>query len=244
MLKNIKGVKVNYFFHDIGADVSLVLLHGWNQNIEMMMPIGEKFFDRYNVLIIDLPGFGKSSEPEYSWTVYEYADCVKQMVDDLGLDKIILMGHSFGGRVGLIYASVYEVFKLVCFASPYCKELNKLPLKTKIYKSLKNISCLKWIANIMKNYIGSTDYKNATEVMRGVLVQSINIEMTEDVKKIKAPTLLIWGSLDTAVPLKRAYELETLIENAGVVVYEGATHYAYLERKNEVIKVIDDFIGK
>lgn len=244
MLKNIKGVKVNYFFHDIGADVSLVLLHGWNQNIEMMMPIGEKFFDRYNVLIIDLPGFGKSSEPEYSWTVYEYADCVKQMVDDLGLDKIILMGHSFGGRVGLIYASVYEVFKLVCFASPFCKELNKLPLKTKIYKSLKNISCLKWIANIMKNYIGSTDYKNATEVMRGVLVQSINIEMTEDVKKIKAPTLLIWGSLDTAVPLKRAYELETLIENAGVVVYEGATHYAYLERKNEVIKVIDDFIGK
>ena len=244
MLKNIKGVKVNYFFHDIGADVSLVLLHGWNQNIEMMMPIGETFFDRYNVLIIDLPGFGKSSEPEYSWTVYEYADCVKQMVDDLGLDKIILMGHSFGGRVGLIYASIYEVYKLVCFASPYCKELNKLPLKTKIYKSLKNISCLKWIANIMKNYIGSTDYKNATEVMRGVLVQSINIEMTEDVKKIKAPTLLIWGSLDTAVPLKRAYELESLIENAGVVVYEGATHYAYLEKKNEVIKVIDDFIGK
>ena len=121
MLKNIKGVKVNYFFHDIGADVSLVLLHGWNQNIEMMMPIGEKFFDRYNVLIIDLPGFGKSSEPLHSWTVYEYAECVKQMVDDLGLNKIILMGHSFGGRVGLIYASIYEVYKLICFASPYCK---------------------------------------------------------------------------------------------------------------------------
>ncbi len=244
MLKNIKGVKVNYFFHDIGADVSLVLLHGWNQNIEMMMPIGEKFFDRYNVLIIDLPGFGKSSEPSHSWNVYEYADCVKQMVDDLGLDKIILMGHSFGGRVGLIYASIYDVYKLICFASPYCKELKKLPLKTKIYKSLKNISCLKWLANIMKNYIGSTDYKNATEVMRGVLVQSINLEMVEDVKKINAPTLLIWGSLDTAVPLKRAYELESLIKNAAVVVYEGATHYAYLERINEVIKVIDNFIGK
>lgn len=244
MLKNIKGVKVNYFFHDIGADVSLVLLHGWNQNIEMMMPIGEKFFDRYNVLIIDLPGFGKSSEPSHSWNVYEYADCVKQMVDDLGLDKIILMGHSFGGRVGLIYASIYDVYKLICFASPYCKELKKLPLKTKIYKYLKNISCLKWLANIMKNYIGSTDYKNATEVMRGVLVQSINLEMVEDVKKIKAPTLLIWGSLDTAVPLKRAYELESLIKNAAVVVYEGATHYAYLERINEVIKVIDNFIGK
>lgn len=244
MLKKVKGVKVNYFFHDIGSKVTLVLLHGWNQNIEMMMPVGEKFFDRYNVLIIDLPGFGKSSEPDYSWTVYEYAECVKQMVDDLCLDKIILIGHSFGGRVGLIYASMYDVYKLICFASPYCKELKKLPLKTRIYKILKKIGPLKWLASIMKNYIGSTDYKNATEVMRGVLVQSINIEMVEDIKKIKAPTLLIWGSLDTAVPLKRAYELETLIENAGVVVYEGATHYAYLERLNEVVEVIDNFIGK
>ena len=90
----------------------------------------------------------------------------------------------------------------------------------------------------------STDYKNATEVMRGVLVQSINLEMIDDVKKIKTPTLLIWGSLDTAVPINRAYELESLIKDAKVVEYEGATHYAYLERKNEVIKVIDDFIGK
>lgn len=244
MLKKVKGVKVNYFFHDIGSKVTLVLLHGWNQNIEMMMPVGEKFFDRYNVLIIDLPGFGKSSEPDYSWTVYEYAECVKQMVDDLCLDKIILIGHSFGGRIGLIYASMYDVYKLICFASPYCKELKKLPLKTRIYKVLKKIEPLKWLASIMKNYIGSTDYKNATEVMRGVLVQSINIEMVEDIKKIKAPTLLIWGSLDTAVPLKRAYELETLIENAGVVVYEGATHYAYLERLNEVVEVVDNFIGK
>lgn len=242
MLKNINGVKVNYFFHDIGSEISLVLLHGWGQNIEMMMPIGEKFFDKYNVLIIDLPGFGKSSEPEFAWTVYEYADCVKKMVDDLELNKVILMGHSFGGRIGLIYASKYDVYKLICFASPYCKELNKLPLKTKIYKTLKRIGPLKWVANIMKKYIGSTDYKNATEVMRGVLVQSINIEMTEDVKKITSSTLLIWGSLDTAVPLKRAYELENLIEKASVVVYEGATHYAYLERINEVIKVIDNFI--
>lgn len=244
MLKNINGVKVNYFFHDIGSDVSLVLLHGWGQNIEMMMPIGEKFIDRYNVLIIDLPGFGKSSEPVYAWTVYEYADCVKKIVDDLDLNKVILMGHSFGGRVSLIYASKYEVYKLICFASPYCKELNELPLKTKIYKSLKKIWLLKWVANIMKKYIGSIDYKNATEVMRGVLVQSINIEMTEDIKKIKAPTLLIWGSLDMAVPLKRAYELESLIENADVVVYEGATHYAYLERKEQVIKDITNFIER
>ena len=95
----------------------------------------------------------------------------------------------------------------------------------------------------MKNYIGSTDYKNASEIMRGILVNSINIEMSEDVKKIKCPTLLVWGSLDTAVPIKRAYELEKLIKDSGVVVFENATHYAYLERLNELIKVLDSFFN-
>ena len=241
MKKQINNLNVNYTFSDIGSDTTLVLLHGWGQNIEMMNPIGDKYKEFFNVLIIDLPGFGKSEEPPYAWSVYEYVEFIHSLISELNLKKIFLAGHSFGGRLGLIYASIYKVEKLVCFASPYCKELKKLPLKTKIYKSLKKIFFLKWIANIMKKYIGSTDYKNASEVMRGVLVKSINIEMIEDVKKIKAPTLLVWGTLDTAVPISRAYELEKLISDAGVVVYEGASHYAYLERLNAVINVLDSF---
>jgi len=73
-------------------------------------------------------------------------------------------------------------------------------------------------------------------------VKAINTNLTNDVKKIKCPTLLIWGELDTAVPVKRAYELEKLIKDAGVVVYKDATHYAYLERLNEVILVLDSFL--
>jgi pimeloyl-ACP methyl ester carboxylesterase len=121
--------------------------------------------------------------------------------------------------------------------------MSKLPLKTKIYKTLKKVPILRPFANVMKKYIGSTDYKNASEIMRGVLVQSINVDMIEDIKKIKCPTLLIWGTLDEAVPLTRAYELEKLIPDSGVVVYEGATHYAYLERINEVISVLDSFFN-
>lgn len=243
MQKKINNVNVNYTFSDINSDTTLVLLHGWNQNIEMMNPIGDKYTKYFNVLTIDLPGFGKSEEPAHSWDVYEYADFINELIKSLKLNKIILIGHSFGGRVGLIYASKYKVEKLVCLASPYCKELKKLPLKTKIYKALKKVFFLRWIANIMKKYIGSTDYKNASEVMRGVLVKSINVEMTEDVKKIKCPTLLIWGTLDTAVPISRAYELERLIKDSGVVAYEGATHYAYLERLNGVISVLDSFFN-
>ena len=242
MLKNVMNTKINYEFIDRDKDTTIVLLHGWGQLISMMKPLGEKFTN-YNILYIDLPGFGKSIEPSYSWDVYEYAKSINIIVKDLELNKIIIIGHSFGGRIGLIYASMYKIDKLVCLASPYCKEITKLSFKTKLYKTLKKIAFLKWISNIMKNHIGSTDYKNASEVMRGVLVKSINIEMINDIKKIKCPTLLIWGDKDTAVPINRAYELNKLINNSELIVYKDSTHYAYLVNLEDVYNNINKFIG-
>lgn len=243
MNKIIKGIKTNFVFNNIKKNITIVFLHGWGQNIKMMEPLEKYYREYFNTLIIDIPGFGKSDEPDFAWSVYDYVDYLHELFNELKLNNIIIVGHSFGGRLGLIYSSIYNVEKLVCLASPYCKELTKLPLKTKIYKFLKRVFFLKWIANIMKKYIGSTDYKNSSEVMRGVLVKSINVEMVEDVKKIKNPTLLIWGTEDTAVPIKRAYELKELIKDSGVVEYPGATHYAYLERLGSVVSVLDSFFN-
>lgn len=242
MLKNVMNVKVNYTYLDNSKDKNIVLLHGWGQNIEMMEPLANKFKDNYNILNIDLPGHGKSTEPGYPWDIYEYSKCVNTIISDLGLKNIVIIGHSFGGRVGIVYASMYDTLALVLLASPYCKELSELPLKSKIYKKIKNIHGLKWLLNIMKKHIGSTDYKNASEVMRGVLVKAINLDLSENAKKIKSPTLLIWGSNDSAVPLNRAHELNKLISNSKLKVYEGASHYAYLEHIDDVSKNIIDFI--
>ena len=243
MKKKIMDIDVNYKFDNIGAELTMVLLHGWGQNIQMMEPLAKLFQNKYNILIIDLPGFGNSSEPTEVWGVEEYALMVRKLILELEIGDVILIGHSFGGRVALVYASEYKVEKLVCLASPYCKELTKLPLKNRIYKKAKKIKALSWLAKIMQNKVGSEDYKNASEIMRGVLVKTVNTDLSEIAKKITAPTLLIWGSMDEAVPVKRAYELEKLIKDAGVVVYEGATHYAYLERINDIYVVLDNFFS-
>ena len=79
--------------------------------------------------------------------------------------------------------------------------------------------------------------------MRKILVEHVNLDIEEEVKKIDAPTLLLWGTMDTEVPVERAYELEKLIKDAGVVTYEGCTHYAYLERLEQTINVLKSFIG-
>jgi pimeloyl-ACP methyl ester carboxylesterase len=98
------------------------------------------------------------------------------------------------------------------------------------------------LENFAKKHIGSTDYRNASEMMRKILVNTVNLDITEDVKKIKCPTLIVWGTYDEAVPLEDAYELEKLIKGSGVVVYEGCSHYAYLERLGQTINVINSFL--
>ena len=98
-----------------------------------------------------------------------------------------------------------------------------------------------FLAEIAKKHMGSTDYRNASPKMREILVKHVNTDISDKLNKIKCPTLLIWGSLDEAVPLKRAYELEKKIKDSAVIVYKEATHYAYLERLEEIAIVLNSF---
>ena len=112
MQKKIMDTNINFTFTDNKKEITLVLLHGWGQNIEMMEPIAKPYKNHFNILIIDLPGFGKSSEPPFPWTIYDYVECIHKLVDELKIRKVILIGHSFGGRLSLIYSSKYKVEKL------------------------------------------------------------------------------------------------------------------------------------
>ena len=238
---NYQDIKVNYIRYGKGKD-TIVLLHGWGQNIEMMKMVSDPFSDDYDIVIIDLPGHGNSEEPKTVYSLYDFVDCVKSLLDSLKIKNPILIGHSFGGKISLLYASMYDVKKLVLFGSPFKKEIEKLSLKTKMLKTAKKIPGINKLEGFAKKHIGSTDYKNASPLMRQILVEHVNLDITEKVKKIKCPTLILWGTLDDAVPLERAYELESLISDAGVVVYEGCTHYAYLERLGQTINVLKSFL--
>ena len=242
MIKHVKDVDINYIDYGEGEN-TIVLLHGWGQNIAMMQPIGDELKKNNRIIIVDLPGFGQSEEPKTIWTMYDYVECIHTLLDELKVENPILIGHSFGGKISLIYASEYKVKKLILFGSPFKKEIKKLSIKTKVLKSLKKVPLLKNLEGYAKKHIGSRDYKNASETMRKILVEHVNLDITEEVKKISCPTLLVWGTNDTEVPLERAYELENLIKDAGVVEYEGCTHYAYLERLDQTLRVIKSFIG-
>ena len=241
MIVNIKDIDVNYIQYGKG-EKNIVLLHGWGQNIEMMDPIGKRLEKVATITIIDLPGHGNSAEPKDEITIYDYCEVVKELLDKLKIKKPILIGHSFGGRISIIYASKYETEKLILLGAPCIRKKQKLSTKIKILKGLKKVPGLNRFEEFAKRHIGSRDYKNASVVMRKILVNTVNEDLTPCAEKIKCPTLLIWGDNDTEAPLEEAQELEKIINDAGLVVYEGGTHYAYLEFINPVCNVIKTFI--
>jgi len=237
---NIRNININYIQYGSGSDV--VLLHGWGQNIAMMKPIGDRLQKNHRITILDFPGFGESEEPKTALTVYDYCEILEELLKKLKVKKPVIMGHSFGGRIAIIYASRNEVEKVVLFGSPCIRKEVKPSLKLRMLKSLKKIPGINKLEGFAKNHMGSRDYKNASEIMKKILVNVVNEDLSECAKKINVPTLLIWGDRDTEAPVEDAKELEKIIPDAGLIVLPNSTHYAYLENLPQVINILNNFL--
>ena len=242
MFKKIRNIKINYKQYGSGSDV--VLLHGWGQNIQMMLPLGDKLSASHRITIIDLPGFGVSDKPEFAYTIFDYTEIVHDLLASLKINDPILIGHSFGGRIAIIYASRYKVNKLVLFGSP-CVRHEYKSLKQSFYKTIKKISILSPLVNWMKNHTGSTDYKNATPLMREILVKTA-IEEKIDVIPIPGACALINGliasGLDTKefifygfLPLNKKLRKEKLEE----ILYQTKTCIIY-EAPHKIKNTLND----
>ena len=237
-----KDIKINYKDYGNKKGNTILYLHGWGQNIEMMEPIANPFQETHRLIIIDLPGFGKSEEPKYPWSLDDYVEMIHSLIESLNIKKINLIGHSFGGKLSMLYATKYDVERMIVLAGPFKVKMKKPPLKVRILKKIAKIPFLKEFAEKQKRKMGSTDYKNATPTMRNILVKHVNTDLTNELYKIKCPTFIIWGDKDTAVDVQDAYELEKLIKDSGLTIYEGCSHYAYLERLNQTNAIIKSFI--
>ena len=238
----VNDTKINYIDYGNKNGNVVVLLHGWGQNIEMMKMLGDPFQKEYHITILDLPGFGESEEPNYVWSVFDYVEYLHAFLESLSIKKPIIVGHSFGGRLAIRYSSNHPIEKLVLLGAPCIRVETKLPLYIKILKYLKTLPFLDSFGEYMKKYIGSRDYKAASPIMRKVLVNTVNEDLSNYAKQIEEPTLLIWGDRDTEAPVEEAKELEKIMIDAALIILPGS-HYAYIENLQQVVNILNNFFG-
>ncbi|MDX2140052.1 MAG: alpha/beta hydrolase [Chloroflexota bacterium] len=247
----VDGLQVAHaVFGDDGAPV--LALHGWGASVDLIAPLASRLANKgLRVYAPDLPGFGQTPPPPSAWGVLDYANFVLRYLDANELEKVHLFGHSFGGRLSLILGAEHaaRIHKIVLADSAGVPP-RRDPLadaRLRLYKGvrdgLKGVG-LSGLSEQLRGWYnqqyGSADFKSAG-VLRDTFVKVVNENLLPYAARISAPTLLIWGEDDQDTPLWQGQQLEKTIPDAGLVVYENAGHYSYLDKLPEVIRTLEYF---
>jgi pimeloyl-ACP methyl ester carboxylesterase len=238
---------------DRGTGRPLVLLHGWGVSSDLFVPILDALQPGRRLIVPDLPGFGTTPEPPTPWSVHEYAAWCIALLDRLGIDTCDLVGHSNGGRIGIVMAAAYpgRVTRMVLAGAAGIRSPQTLRSRARVrsYKLLRAAersgampAAIRRAAGRRADQRGSSDYRAASGVMRGTLVRLVNEDLRTLLPGIHVPVLLIWGDQDTETPLDDGRLMERLIPDAGLVVLEGAGHYAYLEQPARFCRIVGVFL--
>lgn len=242
----IQGVHCNYQVQGTGDTV--LLLHGWGQNLQMMQAIEDHLAKGYQVYNLDFPGFGQSTLPQVAWGVFDYAEFLHDFVVAHHITNPILIGHSFGCRVSIAYASKYPVRKMVLTGAAGLRSTPTFSQKVKstafkVGKKVVKLTGNKSWEEALKNHFGSTDYKNTSGVLREIFVKVVNEDLSVYLDKFDCPVLLVWGDNDEATPLWMGKVMEEKMKNAGLAIFEGDDHYAYFHQAGRFNLVLDAFFA-
>ena len=249
----------NFSFSE--ARPTLLFLHGWRSSKEVWRGIVGQLISEsankqisgavnaeYNIYALDLPGFGGSQVPPQSFGVGEYAQIVKGFIEKLQLKNITLIGHSFGGKVSIKLASQHPelISKLVLVDSaafPMNQQKKSfLAVAAKMVKPLFKAKFMQGLRKKIYKAIGAEDYI-ATPGLQETFVKVVNEDMTEDLKKISCPTLVIFGQMDEDTPVSFASRIQGLVKNSKGIILPMAGHFSFLDRPAEFLKTLIEFTG-
>lgn len=240
------------YYLEGGSGWPVLLLHGWGCSSETMLPLFQHLAADFHVYCFDLPGFGLSPEPPAAWDTVAYAAMLADFCRDVCPKPPVLVAHSFGGRLSLRLAARGIPHKMILTGCAGLKPHRGLDYYAKVYsfKAAKKLFSLpglgakkqEWLAKARAKS-GSSDYQQASEVMRSVFVKTVNEDQTANLPKIKAPTILFWGAQDSATPLVDGQLMASKMQDAALIVKQNGTHFAFLEFLPEFLAICDSFLA-
>ncbi len=253
----INGLRIHYREEGETSSPLVVLLHGWGANFTLFAGIFQLLQEKYHVVGMDMPGFGKSEEPDKAYDLDDFADFVRDFITTLFPDdrEVILLGHSHGGRTiirllargGLPFTCPKVI--LVDSAGIVPEKTPAQKRKVKTYHFLKQTLVKTGLAerdpgllDKLQKKFGSADYSAASPIMRASMVKVVNTDLQEEMPRLSMPVLLIWGSADTATPLSDGKRMEELMPEAGLAVIEGATHFCFLDQPALFARILGSFL--
>lgn len=245
------------YFEKIGrGEKTLVFLHGWGGNHQSWRPIAERLKDKFVIYTLDLPGFGASPLPR-AFDLADYAREVERFLEAEKITKAVLVGHSFGGSVAIKTCLLFpeKVAKLILVDSAGLRKTDfftgmEIALVGRIRKTVINTPFKKFYPRARDLYcrlrgLQNSDYNLAeNENLRQTLSRIFAEDLSNQLDKIMAPTLLFWGEKDPEdyTPLSHAEIFQEKIPNARLIVVPEAGHFSYLSDQKKFVEAIKDFV--
>jgi pimeloyl-ACP methyl ester carboxylesterase len=263
----IRGSKLNFI--DLGEKDKPVLLyvHGlagtWSNWIFNLLP----FSDRFRVIAVDLPGFGDSDMPKGTLTIEGYVETLKQLLEELGVKKVTLIGNSMGGQIGAVFGKrAPELLDHLVLVDPAgfstgSHRLRRIaPLAPLLSLLLLGVSKIKrlvafnrWLsAAVLKIVLfkpmelsGQLKLLLLDGVGKAGFVPAVMSIVEKPITKypgtIDVPTTIVWGRNDLLIPKKDAFRYARMIPHSRLELMDGVGHipmYETPERFNAVIESV------
>lgn len=264
-----EAVKIHY--QDLGEGQPVVLIHGWPLSHEMWeYQINDLVNAGYRVIAYDRRGFGKSSKP---WDGYDYdtlTSDLKNIIDQLDLHDVILVGFSMGGGEAVRYITTYgdeKISRLVLLGSvtPFMLKTDDNP------KGVDQSVFDEMMSGIKEDRIGFLDtfgkqFFGVSMVNRPLSAPLLEYyrmlgslaspratqecarsfagtDFRPDMKAINVPTLIIHGDADKTVPIELTGEMAAqMINDNHFIRYEGAPHGFFYTEKEKLNRDLISFI--
>ena len=230
-----KDFAINYEIVNNDKKDTIVFLHGWGSNKEIMKQAFSNELQNLKHVYIDMPGFGKSSN-DYVLTTIDYAHIMKIFLEklDINPNKITIAGHSFGGKVAT--ALIPKTLVLLSSAGILEEKSSNVKMKIKFSKVLNTLG-LKNITKIFR----SKDVENMSQNMYETFKNVVDEDFTEYFKGFYNHTLIFWGETDTATSLASGKKISQLIKNSDFRSYPE-DHYFFLKNSQDISNVIEKCI--
>jgi pimeloyl-ACP methyl ester carboxylesterase len=262
------GRRVNYAESNTDAAITVVLVHGFRANHKGLLPLAHLLEPDYHVLLLDLPGYGKSEPMATEITLQNYANFLHAFFKKIQLKNFVLFGHSFGGSVSLAYAAFYPddpssllLYGPVTYSRTLAAtlarayygigrvlkgDLRRIWLVRKITTVITGLFLLKTKDKAVRRYILEDDIKRLEEMDVDVVIDTSlcykGTDFHELAKKIKNPALIMAGSLDNVAPIDSMRQLAGQMIDGTIEVSPNRGHIACVEYPEETARRIKQWI--
>jgi 2-hydroxy-6-oxonona-2,4-dienedioate hydrolase len=254
------GYKLHYL--EVGRGEPIILLHGTGGEGARWMPTIQALAGNFRVIALDQVGFGQSDKPLTIYHSGVFAGFLAQFMKTIGVPKATIMGQSMGAGVAL-YLAVHHpemVERLVLVDGGGYRSASDPPAAPPNWhnRQIANAGTLEESREYMEklyydhsfvtdklveqNLILRLRSAATTESMQTANERGLGGVTEDEVRAIKAPTLLIWGMNDPLSAVANADKLNAAIKNSRKVLFDKAGHYPFLEHADKFNQVVLEFL--